>query len=101
MSRRGLGGNVIAQGNVMVVLFTDFGADDIYAGQMKSALHAAAPAIPVVDLLHSVPDFNVVAAAHLLAALRSSFQPGAKSVALACFLKSPRARRSGITTASA
>jgi S-adenosylmethionine hydrolase len=56
----------------MIVLFTDFGADDIYVGQVKAALLAHLPAgAVIIDLLHSVPNFHVRAGAHLLAALRS------------------------------
>jgi|SRR5882672_9642016 len=52
----------------MIFLFTDFGAGDIYVGQMKAVLHERAPKAPVVDLLNDVPAFNVRAGAHLLAA---------------------------------
>ena len=52
-----------------IFLFTDFGASDIYAGQVRSVLHRCAPGVPVVDLLHEVPAFNIRAGAHLLAAL--------------------------------
>ncbi|HKA39113.1 MAG TPA: SAM-dependent chlorinase/fluorinase [Burkholderiales bacterium] len=53
----------------MIFLFTDFGAADIYVGQVKAVLHSRAPKVPVIDLLHDAPDFNVKAGAHLLAAL--------------------------------
>jgi hypothetical protein len=53
----------------MIFLFTDFGAADIYVGQVKAVLAAQAPQVPVIDLLHDVPAFNVKAGAHLLAAL--------------------------------
>jgi S-adenosylmethionine hydrolase len=54
---------------VAIFLFTDFGSGDLYVGQVKSVLHARAPAIAVIDLLHDAPAFNVRASAHLLAAL--------------------------------
>ena len=55
----------------MIALFTDFGADDIYVGQMKVALlQHAAPGATLIDMLHSVPNYDARAAAHLLAALR-------------------------------
>lgn len=61
----------------MIVLFTDFGADDIYVAQVKARLLETAPSGTVVtDLLHSVPDFDPRAGAHLLAALQSHFPPG-------------------------
>jgi hypothetical protein len=61
----------------MIVLFTDFGADDIYVAQIKAALveHLRAET-PIVDLLHSVSNFHVRAGAHLLAALQGRFPAG-------------------------
>lgn len=53
----------------MIFLFTDFGAADIYVGQVKAVLQQHAPKVPVIDLLHDAPSFNVKAGAHLLAAL--------------------------------
>lgn len=60
----------------MLVLFTDFGWQDPYVGQMKARLVQAAPQVPVIDLLHGVPDFNAHAGAHLLDALAAQFPPG-------------------------
>lgn len=60
----------------MIILFTDFGASDLYVGQVKAALFRRAPAVPVVDLLHDVPNHDVEAGAHLLAALSDRFSPG-------------------------
>lgn len=67
----------------MIVLFTDFGADDVYVGQMKAALlrHGAA-ATPIIDLTHSAPNFDARAAAHLLAALQWQFDAGAVFLAV-------------------
>jgi S-adenosyl-L-methionine hydrolase (adenosine-forming) len=66
----------------MIVLFTDFGADDIYVAQVKAVLaQHTAPGTPVHDLLHSAPNFDVTAGAHLLAALQGWFP--ASSVFLA------------------
>lgn len=52
-----------------IVLFTDFGAADLYVGQVKAVLTAHAPRIPVIDALHDAPSFDILASAHLLAAL--------------------------------
>jgi S-adenosylmethionine hydrolase len=52
----------------MIFLFTDFGSSDLYVGQVKAVLQERAPKVPVIDLLHDAPRFNVKAAAHLLAA---------------------------------
>ena len=61
----------------MIVLFTDFGADDIYVAQVKAALLEHLPAGTVMtDLLHSVPNFHIRADAHLLAALQGRFPAG-------------------------
>lgn len=53
----------------MLILFTDYGWHDPYVGQVKAVLAGLAPGVPVIDLLHAVPDFNAHAGAHLLAAL--------------------------------
>jgi hypothetical protein len=56
-----------------IVLFTDFGSGDLYVGQVKAVLQRLAPGIPVIDLLHEAPAFNVRASAHLLAAMVGGF----------------------------
>lgn len=66
----------------MFVLFTDFGANDIYVGQLKAALLARAPGAVVVDLLHGAPAFEPQPAAHLLAALARHFPDGTVFVAI-------------------
>ena len=57
----------------MIILFTDFGARDLYVGQVKAVLHQHAPGVPQIDLLHDAPAFNIKASAHLLAALAPQF----------------------------
>lgn len=66
----------------MIFLFTDFGAADIYVGQVKAVLAGSAPRMPVIDLLHDAPVFNVKAGAHLLAALLTRVPPGAVTLAV-------------------
>lgn len=62
----------------MIILFTDFGADDIYVGQVKARMLQTAPSgTTIVDLLHCVPDFDPHAGAHLLSALNGRFPKGA------------------------
>lgn len=61
----------------MLVLFTDYGANDPYVGQVKAVLAHAAPGVAIIDLLHAAPDFNAHAGAQLLHALSLSFPPGA------------------------
>ena len=54
----------------MILLFTDFGRDGPYVGQMKAALYRAGiGASPIVDLMHDAPAFNPRTAAFLLAPL--------------------------------
>jgi S-adenosylmethionine hydrolase len=60
----------------MFVLFTDFGGDGPYVGQMKAVLAQQAPGIPIIDLLHLAPRFNSQASAHFLAAYVSVFPEG-------------------------
>src|SRR6202051_1160043 len=52
----------------MIVLFTDFGLEGPYTGQVKAVLHRSAPGIPVIDLFADAPAGNPRAAAYLLAA---------------------------------
>lgn len=66
----------------MVFLFTDFGAAGIYVGQVKAVLQQHAPKVPVIDLLHDAPAFNVKAGAHLLAALAARFPKGSVTFAV-------------------
>jgi S-adenosylmethionine hydrolase len=60
----------------MIVLFTDFGLEGPYTGQMKAVLHTQAPGVPVVDLFADAPAANPKAAAYLLAAHAARFPPG-------------------------
>lgn len=60
----------------MIVLFTDFGLEGPYAGQMKAVLFRKAPNVPVVDLFADVPPFDAEAAGYLLAAYVEEFDPG-------------------------
>ncbi len=59
----------------MIVLFTDFGVADPYVGQMHAVLAQAAPNIPVIDLFHAIPHFDIRAAAYLLPAYAREFPP--------------------------
>ncbi|BAV34559.1 hypothetical protein SCL_2271 [Sulfuricaulis limicola] len=60
----------------MIVLFTDFGLNDPYVGQMHAVLACEAPGVPVIDLFHAVPAFNIRAGAYLLPAYARDFPPG-------------------------
>jgi S-adenosylmethionine hydrolase len=52
----------------MIAIFTDFGIQGPYLGQMHAVLAAEAPGVRVVDLFPDLPPFNVRAAAYLLPA---------------------------------
>ncbi len=57
----------------MIVLFTDYGINGPYVGQMKAVLLRDAPQMPVIDLMHDAPNFDPHAAAYLLASLVPEF----------------------------
>ena len=57
----------------MIVLFTDFGWQGPYVGQMKAVLAQQARDQVVIDLMHDAPVFQPRAAAYLLASLVESF----------------------------
>ena len=59
----------------MIVLFTDFGLADPYVGQLHAVFAREAPAVPVIDLFHLVPSFNIRAGAYLLPAFTRDFPP--------------------------
>lgn len=66
----------------MIVLFTDFGLEGPYIGQMKAVLSRRAPNVPVIDLFSDVPAFDVRCAAYLLAAYVEEFPAGAVFLAV-------------------
>ena len=60
----------------MIALFTDFGWQGPYVGQMKAVLYKLAPTQAIIDLMHDAPIFNPRASAYLLAALIGGFPKG-------------------------
>jgi S-adenosyl-L-methionine hydrolase (adenosine-forming) len=60
----------------MIVLFTDFGVQGPYTGQMKAVLHQMAPGFPIIDLFADAPAGNPKASAYLLAAYAQWFAAG-------------------------
>ena len=60
----------------MIVLFTDFGLEGPYLGQVRAVLHREAPGVPVVDLFADAPAFDAMASAYLLAAYADAFPEG-------------------------
>ncbi len=60
----------------MIVLFTDFGMEGPYVGQMQAILHQQAPGVSVINLFSDLAPFDIQAAAYLLPAYISGFAPG-------------------------
>jgi S-adenosyl-L-methionine hydrolase (adenosine-forming) len=60
----------------MIVLFTDFGLEGPYTGQVKAVLSRAAPHVPVIDLFADLPPGKPKPAAYLLGAYGLWFPPG-------------------------
>lgn len=60
----------------MIHLFSDFGLEGPYIGQVKAVLHRASPEVVVVDLCSDLAPFNPRAAAYMLAAYDQVCQPG-------------------------
>jgi hypothetical protein len=57
----------------MIALFTDFGGQDPYVGQLHAVLAWHAPGTPVIDLFHHVPGYDIRAGAYLLPGYISAF----------------------------
>jgi len=66
----------------LIVLYTDFGPADPYVGQMHVVFAREAPRAKVIDLLHTVPAFDIRAGAYLLPALAAQFPAGAVVVGI-------------------
>jgi len=60
----------------MIVLFTDFGLEGPYTGQVEAVLYRAAPGVPVIGLFADAPAGMPKPAAYLLAAYGVWFPPG-------------------------
>ncbi|HXH65151.1 MAG TPA: SAM-dependent chlorinase/fluorinase [Mariprofundaceae bacterium] len=60
----------------MIAIFTDFGHQGPYVGQMEAVLAHMAPGVPAVRLISDAPRFDARASAYLLAALVSPFPAG-------------------------
>jgi len=60
----------------MIVLFTDFGVEGPYTGQVQARLQQLAPGVPVINLFSDLEPWDVEAAAYLLPAYAAEFPPG-------------------------
>jgi S-adenosylmethionine hydrolase len=63
-----------------LVLLTDFGSTDFYAGVMRSVLTSASPASSIVDLHHDIPAHDISAASFVLARAFEYLPPRAVTV---------------------
>lgn len=66
----------------MIVLFTDFGFNGPYLGQMKAVIWQQSPQIPIIDLFADAPVHNPRASAYLLASYVENFPAGTVFVAV-------------------
>lgn len=60
----------------MIFVFTDFGHQGAYVGEMTAVLHRHAPEVPAVELMADAPTHDPRAAAYLLAACLASVPAG-------------------------
>jgi S-adenosylmethionine hydrolase len=60
----------------MIVLFTDFGLEGPYTGQVQALLYRQAPGIPVISLFADLAPFDTQSAAYLLPPYAAGFPPG-------------------------
>jgi hypothetical protein len=59
----------------MIVLFTDFGLEGPYIGQVQAVLQQQAPGIPVINLFSDLAPYDIQGAACLLPAYAAGFPP--------------------------
>jgi S-adenosylmethionine hydrolase len=60
----------------MIVMFTDFGLEGPYVGQMEAVLHHQVPGAKVINLFADAPRCNPMASSYLLAAYATTFPAG-------------------------
>lgn len=66
----------------MILLFTDYGWQAAYVGQLKAAIYEVSASLSVIDLQHDAPPFNPRASAYLLASLIDFLPPEAVVLAV-------------------
>jgi S-adenosylmethionine hydrolase len=59
----------------VIVLFTDFGLEGPYTGQVEAVLQQQAPGTPVIRLFSDLVSFDIQGAAYLLPAYAGGFPP--------------------------
>lgn len=60
----------------VITLLTDFGDKDYYVGLFKGDLYTSCPSSTIVDISHSIPPYDIVAAAFYLKNVYSHFPKG-------------------------
>lgn len=65
-----------AKPNGLVILLTDYGADSIYVGELKGAIYSKFPEAKVDSISHSIPPYDIVAAAYMLSESCTVFPKG-------------------------
>ena len=60
-----------------IYFLSDYGTTDEFAGVVRAVLQVGAPGVPVVDVTHHVPHFDVAAGAATLLRAAPSLGPGA------------------------
>jgi S-adenosylmethionine hydrolase len=65
-----------ASTNPAIFFLSDYGNQDEFVGVVHAVLHLAAPGVPVIDLTHQVPPFDVRAGAHTLVRAVPHLGPG-------------------------
>ncbi len=66
----------------MILLFTDYGWQGAYVGQLKASIQKISASVSVTDLQHDAPLFNPRASAYLLASLIDFLPPDAVILAV-------------------
>lgn len=66
----------------MIQIFTDFGLNGPYTGQLLSVLARTAPEVRAIELMHDAPPRDPFRAAYLLAALASEMAAGSICIAV-------------------
>lgn len=62
--------------NGLIVLLTDYGADSIYVGELKGAIYTKFPAARIDAISNSVPPFDILCGAYMLAEACKEFPAG-------------------------
>ena len=68
-------GPLEAPSDAVIVLFTDFGREGPYTGQMTAVLRRLAPEVEIIDLIADAPAHDPQLAAYFLAAYVDEFPP--------------------------